>query len=151
MSGKGPRPLSPEQRAALDDADYKVGFGKTPPEHRFEPGRSGNPSGRPKGRSARSILKAILDEELTFTMKGRERSAPMKEVYLHKVAAAALTGGPQERRFLLTLMAQMLPEEFQEEASKTLSPDRKQVIDRFAARLAEAKALQTGADAHGAS
>ena len=42
-------------------SDYEVGYGK-PPEHtRFQPGRSGNPRGRPKGTKN---LKTDLVEEL---------------------------------------------------------------------------------------
>jgi Family of unknown function (DUF5681) len=39
---------SPAERAEA----YAVGYGRPPREHRFAPGRSGNPRGRPKGPAA---------------------------------------------------------------------------------------------------
>jgi predicted P-loop ATPase len=42
--------------------DYEVGYGKPPVATRFEPGRSGNPGGRPRG--ARNKLPALKGEQL---------------------------------------------------------------------------------------
>ena len=38
--------------------DYKVGYGKPPMKNKFQKGKSGNPSGRPKG-TRNSVLQAL--------------------------------------------------------------------------------------------
>ena len=40
--------------------DYQVGYGKPPKSGQFQPGKSGNPNGRPKGRP--SLYEVILEE-----------------------------------------------------------------------------------------
>ncbi len=57
-------------------SDYEVGYGKPPRHTRFQPGRSGNPRGRPKDTKN---LKTDLIEELaesgqTFAEVAAERS-----------------------------------------------------------------------------
>lgn len=41
--------------------EYEVGYGRPPTHTRFQPGKSGNPNGRPKGSKN---TKTILMEEL---------------------------------------------------------------------------------------
>ena len=40
--------------------DYQVGYGRPPKAGQFQPGKSGNPNGRPKGRP--SLYEVILEE-----------------------------------------------------------------------------------------
>ena len=68
------RPMTDEQKARADEADYVAGFGKPPRASQFAKGKSGNPAGRPRGaRSMRTLLQEILDQPVTISIKGVPR------------------------------------------------------------------------------
>ena len=67
----------------MSDDSYKVGRGRPPLHSRFKPGRSGNPSGRPKG--ARN-LRTLIAEEFTREVTAKEGGRPVK-----RPAVAVLT------------------------------------------------------------
>lgn len=52
--------MSDEQPTPPQD---KVGPGNPPKDYRWKPGQSGNPGGRPKGRSITARLRALLEQE----------------------------------------------------------------------------------------
>src|SRR4051812_18914927 len=66
--------------------------GNPPPEaHRFPPGRSGNPGGRPPGRSLTALLREILDSG-TFGGKALPQGKTVADVLAEVFVREALKG-----------------------------------------------------------
>src|ERR1700739_3472167 len=63
-----------------DERDYEVGYGKPPRHTRFEPGRSGNPRGRPPGaKNMKTLLSKALNELVMVTEPGGRRKVSKRE------------------------------------------------------------------------
>jgi hypothetical protein len=82
-----------------------VGFGKPPREHRFKPGNSGNPKGRPKGslNIATSFAKAIR-EKVVINENGRRKTISKLEALWKQMANKAISGDVAAARLLLQMM-----------------------------------------------
>lgn len=89
----------------------KYGYGKPPKEYRFKPGKSGNPSGRPKGAKS---LKSLVLEELSVTMEASEDGKRVKiskgKAAVKVLVSKALGGDLAAMRQLMGLMATFLAE-----------------------------------------
>jgi Family of unknown function (DUF5681) len=84
-------------------SDYDVGYGKPPLEHRFKPGQSGNPKGRPSrakrasGQLMRDLLIEMSNEILPVTIAGTRRYMTKKQAILMALFNDALAGTPTQR------------------------------------------------------
>lgn len=91
-----------------DDEPHEVGYGKPPVKHRFEKGRSGNPSGRPKKKqsSGMSIADAVrqeLDMTIVVQVNGCKMRLTGREVIAKSVVNKAIKGDTAATRILLGL------------------------------------------------
>lgn len=72
---------------------------------RFEKGRSGNPSGRPKARRPNvSAFDVIFDKTLTVTQNGKERELTVDEALQLQTYQAALKGSKMAVRVVLKMI-----------------------------------------------
>ena len=85
--------------------DREVGYGHPPRAHRFQPGQSGNPKGRPKGaRTVGAILQDVLRQKIAVTESGKTRRVPAIEGMLRRLANDALRGDAGTVKLLLSLV-----------------------------------------------
>ena len=88
--------------AASSAAAYRVGYGKPPREHQFQPGQSGNRKGRPKGtKNTLTLLREILDRKVEMRTGGILRKVSVREAMLTRFAESALKGDIKPAAFLL--------------------------------------------------
>ena len=96
---------------------YEVGYGKPPDATRFQPGRSGNPKGRPKGSRNKPKLPRLQDERLktiimeeayrTVTVNdgSRQVGIPMAQAVVRSLAVNAAKGHQRSQRLFTHLLA----------------------------------------------
>jgi hypothetical protein len=87
------------------DGSEAIGPGNPPKHTRFKPGKSGNPSGRP--RKERSLLKLVeteLDAEMQLTENGEQLRLTKREALAKRMVHDALKGEAKAIAALLKLL-----------------------------------------------
>ena len=90
-------------------SNSSVGYGRPPKEHQFKPGRSGNPSGRPKGvRNFRSDLRDELAELVSIKDGNKTIEVTRQRAVIKALVSAALDGDLRAANTVLNLCSRAL-------------------------------------------
>jgi hypothetical protein len=77
----------------MTENNYKVGYKRPPLHSRFQPGQSGNPSGRRKGsKPLKTLLNQILAEEVALREGSSVKKVSKAEALLRSLVVGALKG-----------------------------------------------------------
>jgi hypothetical protein len=91
-----------------EDDDYEVGYGKPPKQTQFEKGKSGNPSGRPKGsKNSFLAVQRVLNRNVQITIEGKRKKVPLSEAVAMSMSQKALAGDHRAATSLLKLAASL--------------------------------------------
>src|SRR5437660_7887241 len=89
------------------ERDYAIGYGKPPVHSRFRKGRSGNPGGRPRGKSLATLLRAALAETAIIEVKGRRRRVSKGQAMVALLIDRAAEDDPRWMKLLLDLLQKL--------------------------------------------
>ena len=124
-----------------DENDYEVGYGKPPRHTQFEPGRSGNPRGRPAGsNNLSSLLSRALDEPVIVVENGRRRRIAKRRAIVTQFVNQSAKGDLKAIQILLTMLRDLegRADPGAADPDKTTEADQ-EIIRRMQMRLRGAK------------
>src|SRR6516162_11265691 len=123
--------------ASDSERNYEVGYGRPPRHTRFEPGRSGNPRGRPPGsKNLSSLLQKALDEPAVVVENNRRRRIAKREAIVTQFVNQSAKGDLKATQLLLNILRDLesRAEPGSADAEKITEADQ-QIIERITARL----------------
>jgi hypothetical protein len=126
-----------------DDAG-KGGYGRPPNASRFKPGRSGNPTGRPKrARNLRSDFNEVMNKRVQIREDGELRYVSRQEALLLSLCLKALQGDTRASGQLLTRWAKTELHDSEPLQSNATTNDRA-IVEDFLRQNKEAASAVTG-------
>jgi len=126
--------------------DTPIGYGRPPVHSRFRKGRSGNPSGRRRGKGLHSLLQEALDETVVLRVGGKRRRVSKAEVVISGLVERSALGDWHSARLLFYLMQKFEPKNRAPDPDPAEAESARERLIRELDRLAEEQAEQERRD-----
>jgi hypothetical protein len=125
-----------------DTQTPEVGYGLPPLAHQFQKGRSGNPSGRPKGaRSVSAVIASALSERVTVNVNGKRRSITKLEAAFTQLANKAAGGDRHAAKLIIDLFHQSETRDEARAAGTPIGAEERRATDAAILETLRATAL----------
>ena len=123
-----------------DERDYEVGCGKPPRHTRFEPGRSGNPRGRPPGaKNMKTLLSKALNELVVVTEPGGRRKVSKREAIVTQLVNRSAKADYKAIQILLGMLRDIEGDTDAHSSDAAFTEADQQIIQRIRSRLRDEK------------
>jgi len=123
-----------------DERDYEVGYGKPPCHTRFEPGRSGNPRGRPPGaKNMKTLLSKALNELVVVTEPGGRRKVSKREAIVTQLVNRSAKADYKAIQILLGMLRDIEGNTDAHSSDAAFTEADQQIIQRIRSRLRDEK------------
>jgi hypothetical protein len=123
-----------------DERDYEVGYGKPPRHTRFEPGRSGNPRGRPPGaKNMKTLLSKALNELVVVTEPGGRRKVSKREAIVTQLVNRSAKADYRAIQILLGMLRDIEGDTDAHSSDAAFTEADQQIIQRIRSRLRDEK------------
>jgi len=119
-----------------------VGYKRPPTHTRFPPGRSGNPTGRPKRQPS---FRAALLAELAATMPAKDHlhAGSKLEALVRTLVDSAIAGDGRAQALLVSVLGRI--RDVEENDPSSLAPDDKEILDAYVGGELKRRANETDA------
>jgi hypothetical protein len=122
--------------------DFEVGYRKPPADTRFAKGRSGNPGGRPRGKSSTGLLEDVQNlaiGKISAREGDKIERITMQKALIRSLWHQALKGSvPATRKIFELIKEASLSEELAPPESE-LSPENREILKRYMERTEDNK------------
>lgn len=124
---------------------YAVGYRHPPLHTRFQPGKSGNPRGRPKGqKTLGQALNEALSRRITVNENGRQRTMRMRDVIVQGLVNDAAKRDARALRLVFVLMDRYSGD--QDGTADMLLPDDRAILESYLHRETAPPQARTSSD-----
>jgi hypothetical protein len=129
--------ISNSKQKATAMRTYKVGKNRPPQHSQFQPGQSGNPSGRRKGgQNFQAAVAQALMMRTRINQSGRAKKVPTQTALLMLLREQALAGDRWSIKMLLELGLRHNNETPAPASDRTLPPEDRAILEAFRAEIA---------------
>lgn len=118
-----------------DDPNGNSGYRRPPSEHKFKPGHSGNPKGRPKGaRNLKTDFEELLSGTVYATINGKRRQISRQELLLLNLWENAAGKDIKAARTLLEWVFKLIPPEAHPPVEQPTSLSDQAIVENYLRR-----------------